>query len=189
MTYEWQCLDKREEEVSRKFGVDGGRRSVTGRGSSADVYKSHRAPDGQEVAASGQPGLGKTEHTHHWGSSYRPAHLRPGGNVRDISGPLTRLLLLVSITSSMLSSWAWGFTRDPYLVHLISKWKDTGMLQLCVSCQSQTHCWIKAVDWSLKKECMFLTKDTAIYEFLSTSFCVDTMNIKLVQKNYALMFF
>lgn len=36
-----QCLDKRKEEVSWQFGIDGGHRSVTRRSSSSDSYKRH----------------------------------------------------------------------------------------------------------------------------------------------------
>lgn len=57
---------------------------------------------------------------------------------------LTKLVVLVWITSLMLTMWAWGFTKDPYLVHSTCKWRDNGMLQLCASCKPQTHCWIVA---------------------------------------------
>lgn len=50
---------------------------------------------------------------------------------------LTKLVVLVWITSLMLTIWAWGFTRDPYLVHSISKWRDNGMLQL--SCKHKAY--------------------------------------------------
>lgn len=48
----------------------------------------------------------------------------------------TRLLVLVSIISVTLTICAWGFTRDPYLVHLTSRWRDSGTLHSWEACRN-----------------------------------------------------